>query len=99
MPQQTLNLYIKGNVIGVGFRAFVAKLANNMGLRGWVRNVYSKPEIFGTRGGVEVVVQGDKEGLELFQQRLKKTAPGKIEEIILQKVKKPENYNCFEIIY
>jgi len=47
---------VRGDVQGVGFRAFVARQAGNLGLDGWVRNRRD--------GTVEVLAKGDDEALE-----------------------------------
>jgi acylphosphatase len=55
---ERLHLWVTGRVQGVGFRAFVAQTANNLGLTGWVRNVgYDQ---------VETVAEGQREDLEEF---------------------------------
>ena len=54
------HLFIKGEVIGVGFRAWTKIQAKQQRINGWVRNVYDKPEVFGNGGGVEVLVQGEQ---------------------------------------
>ncbi len=66
------HLYIKGDVIGVGFRAWTRMMAKKVGVGGWVRNVYDKPEIFGVHGGVEAVVQGEEEKVKEMIELLKK---------------------------
>jgi len=53
-----------GDVIGVGFRAWTKIQSKATKTTGWVRNVYNKPDIFGPQGGVEVVVQGEKNAVE-----------------------------------
>lgn len=55
------HLYIKGDVIGVGFRAWTKIQAKIIGVTGWVKNVYDRPEVFGENGGVETVIQSDDE--------------------------------------
>ncbi|MFH1965909.1 MAG: acylphosphatase [Acidobacteriota bacterium] len=54
---------IKGKVQGVGFRYFVVKEAQNLGLSGWVRNL---PD-----GSVEARAEGQAESLEIFESSLK----------------------------
>ena len=50
-----VNIKVKGHVQGVFFRSHTQEMAEKLGLTGWVRNA---PD-----GGVEIVVEGDKEGL------------------------------------
>jgi len=57
-------LRIQGLVQGVGFRPYVWRLANELGLRGWVRN-----------DGSGVVVAIDGENASIFAERLLKEAP------------------------
>ena len=49
-------IYVLGFVQGVGFRQFVKKTAQNLGLKGYVRNL---PD-----GRVKAVLQGSKENIE-----------------------------------
>lgn len=57
-------LRIQGLVQGVGFRPYVWRLANELGLRGWVRN---------DAAGVVVAISGEK--LSIFVERLPNEAP------------------------
>jgi hydrogenase maturation protein HypF len=57
---------VRGIVQGVGFRPFVYRLANELGLAGWVRN---------DGGGVTVEVEGTGAGVEDFVRRLRDDAP------------------------
>lgn len=50
------HVFISGAVQGVGYRYFVRSNAKKLGLTGWVQNVED--------GGVEAVLQGDKEKIE-----------------------------------
>lgn len=56
--------FISGRVQGVAFRFFAQHLANQLGITGWVRNLYD--------GRVEVVAEGDRDRLELFRNELEK---------------------------
>jgi acylphosphatase len=57
-------IIVRGIVQGVGYRYFVQRTAERMGLKGYVRNQYD--------GSVEVVVQiGDSEDISSFVQKLK----------------------------
>lgn len=55
---------IRGFVQGVGYRKWVRKEAQKMGLTGWGRNL---PD-----GSVEVLIQGDKEKVEKLLNLLEK---------------------------
>jgi len=53
-----IHIFIKGRVQGVSFRYFTLKQAQNLNIRGLVRN--------NPKGNVEAFAQGDKTNLELF---------------------------------
>ena len=65
MPER-LHIEIKGIVQGVGFRPYISRLANDLNLRGWVRN---------TSNGLELEVEGDRPFLERFSERLTEEPP------------------------
>jgi acylphosphatase len=93
-----VHLYIKGDVIGVGFRAWTKIQAKILGVSGWVRNVYDKPEIFGVSGGVEAVIQGEQEKLEKMIELLKQGPPvSRVEDVEIFWQTPKENFDEFEI--
>ena len=51
-----VHLMITGDVIGVGYRSWVFRLARDFQLVGWVKNTEDK--------AVELVAEGEKEALE-----------------------------------
>lgn len=55
---QQAHVFISGTVQGVGFRYFVRSNAEKLGLTGWVRNTED--------GGVESVLQGEKDMIEVM---------------------------------
>ena len=59
--RERLRVVVHGAVQGVGFRPFVYRLATDLGLDGWVRNV---PQ------GVLIEVEGRRADLEAFRARL-----------------------------
>ena len=61
---KTIHIIVTGRVQGVGFRYFTVRCANNLGLRGWVRNL---PD-----GGVEAVIQGQDDSIEQMIELLQK---------------------------
>ncbi|MDI3547105.1 MAG: acylphosphatase [Halanaerobiales bacterium] len=58
------HVYISGRVQGVGFRHFVLTKARELGLKGWVRNLYD--------GRVEAVFVGNKNDVEQMLKLIKK---------------------------
>ena len=59
-------VHVRGTVQGVGFRPFIYRLARDLGLAGWVRNDSS---------GVVIEVEGPREDVECFVERLPREAP------------------------
>jgi acylphosphatase len=70
-----VHLYIKGDVIGVGFRAWTKILAKINEVTGWVRNNHERPDIFGPAAGVEAQIQGDEEKVAAMIDVLRKGSP------------------------
>ena len=64
--QARLRLSICGAVQGVGFRPFVYRLANELGLNGWVSNSAS---------GVVIELEGERRSLDSFLRRLSNEKP------------------------
>ena len=58
---------ISGQVQGVGYRFFVVRVARELGLKGWVRNL---PD-----GRVEAYAVGPAKRLEDFESQLRKGPP------------------------
>jgi acylphosphatase len=57
-PFFRLRMIVEGHVQGVGFRFFVDRLAQELNLTGWVRNLEN--------GNVEITAEGEKNILEHF---------------------------------
>lgn len=69
-----LQAFVSGAVQGVGFRYFTLAAANELGVTGWVRNLYD--------GSVQVVAEGPREALEKLLQNLRKgPRSGRVEEV------------------
>lgn len=58
-----LHIVVDGVVQGVGFRWFVERVAHELGLVGYVRNMYD--------GSVETYAEGDEGTLNVFCKELK----------------------------
>lgn len=69
------HLIFKGVVQGVGFRATACRLAYEIGLAGTAKNLND--------GTVEIYIQGQKELIENFIQKLKNHFGNKIESVNL----------------
>ncbi|MFH2071006.1 MAG: acylphosphatase [Elusimicrobiota bacterium] len=61
--QSRIHIIIDGEVQGVGYRYFAVRLAQSLGIVGWVLN---KPD-----GSVEIDAEGEKTDLDRFIARLK----------------------------
>ncbi len=66
-PQATdfvaAEVVVSGDVQGVGYRAFTQRVAKELGLSGWVRNLYD--------GRVQVEVEGPRAKVEELLARLR----------------------------
>lgn len=65
------HIYVIGDVIGIGFRAWTKIQAKELKIHGWVRNCFDKPEVFGKHGGVETVIQGSTHQVNEMVERIK----------------------------
>jgi acylphosphatase len=68
MSDARARLFIEGMVQGVFYRAFTRSVAQTLGLRGWVRNLYD--------GRVEAVFEGKKQIIEQAIQECFSGPPG-----------------------
>ena len=87
----TVNMVIIGKVQGVGFRYFVFRQAQELGINGWVSNK--------SNGDVETLAQGEKADLEQFLAKVKEgTTFSRVDNVNLEWMNKGEQYFGFEII-
>lgn len=92
------HLYIKGDVIGVGFRAWAKIQAKMIGVTGWVRNNFERPEIFGPSGGVETQIQGEEEKVVIMIEALKKgPSVSRVDDVEIFQTDPKEVFDAFEI--
>lgn len=93
-----IHVYIKGDVIGVGFRAWTKIQAKIHQVRGWVRNTHDKQDIFGAGGGVEAVFQGEEDQVKKMIEVVKKGPPiAHVVEVEAMWQEPKEMYEIFEI--
>jgi acylphosphatase len=88
----TRRCVVRGRVQGVGFRWFVTRNAEELGLRGTVRNR--------SDGAVEMVLQGDGPGaLEAMIDRVRRGPPGsRVQEVECETVEERTLYARFEVV-
>jgi acylphosphatase len=60
----TYRWLVAGRVQGVGYRAFVKREADSLGLSGWVANL--------TDGGVEIVAHGPPQALDAIDAAIRR---------------------------
>jgi len=87
---KALRIIITGLVQGVGFRPFIHRLVDKLGLKGYVKNI----------GGseVEVWIEGSEDNVDMFMKLLylEKPPPAIIEDVIVRE-EKPRGYKAFSI--
>ena len=86
----TLHLTIKGEVQGVFYRATAKKIADELGVTGWIKNT--------EEGNVEALVTGSQPQLEKFISWCKEgPAKAKVFEVVSAE-QKETFFECFTII-
>lgn len=83
------NLIFKGRVQGVGFRFRAKMIADQFGLTGNIKNLYD--------GAVECNIQGDREKILAFIEKLNGNSFIHIENVIKEKINIIENEKGFNI--
>ena len=88
----TRRCVVRGRVQGVGFRWFVTRNAEELGVRGTVRNRAD--------GAVEMVLQADDpEALEAMIGRVRRGPPGsRVEEMECEPMNEGSRYARFEVV-
>ena len=80
---------VKGRVQGVGFRYFTRRLAEQLDIKGWVKNLEN--------GAVEVHAEGDENPMEQFFRKIKRgPSLAFVQEVEAGEVE-PEGYQDFSL--
>jgi acylphosphatase len=89
---KTYRYIIRGMVQGVAFRYYTVKYAQNLSIRGWVKNLFN--------GDVEVLAQGEPENLRGFEVFLQTGPPSAIvDRVDKEEVDTEEIFPGFQINY
>ena len=84
------HLIISGKVQGVFYRASCQKIAQELGLTGWVKNL--------SDGSVEVLAQGEKEKIEKLIEWCKKGPPGaRVSDVKVEWKEQEKKFFSFDI--
>ena len=88
----SVHVIVHGRVQGVNFRAFAARRAEELGLTGYVRNL--------ANGAVEVVAEGERDGLKKLSEYLKTGPPSaRVDSIVTDWSEYSGSYSEFDIRY
>jgi acylphosphatase len=87
--KQARLFYVEGRVQGVGFRFFVEDAARQLGVCGYVRNLYD--------GRVEVYAWGEEALLQRLRRRLEEGPAGSRVERVLEREAATKSYRSFSI--
>ena len=86
------HIFVRGVVQGVYFRDFTRSHATSMELPGWVRNV---PD-----GRVETVVEGEREKIDHFVERLRSGPPSsRVDDVQVSQERYLGEFTDFQISY
>jgi len=86
-----VHVFIKGKVQGVGFRAFTKERADEVGVKGWVRNLAD--------GRVESVMQGKSEAVEKLLESVRKgPRSSRVDGVEAKEEKIGEEFRDFRVI-
>lgn len=87
---KTVRLVISGKVQGVFFRATAKKVADKLGLGGWVKNT--------ANGDVEMMVSGDEDAVEeLISWAEKGPSTASVTHVEIQN-HQPKEFSTFDVI-
>jgi len=86
------HIFVYGIVQGVGFRMFTYKIAKNLGLKGFVRNL---PD-----GRVEIVVEGEEERIRELIRNVEKGPPlARVDKLSIEWEEYKGEFKDFRIVF
>ena len=87
-----IEIYVEGVVQGVGFRYFTQRIAKEIGVKGFVKNL--------PNGNVYIVAQGDEEQLDKFISYVKKGPSASIvKKVTVNRLEDKEKFEDFKIVF
>ena len=87
-----IHVFVSGRVQGVFFRSNTKRVADNLGIKGWVRNL---PD-----GRVEVVAEGEKNRIDNLIKFLKKgPATARVDNVEIESQEYKGEFQDFSIRY
>jgi acylphosphatase len=87
--EKRVHVFYSGRVQGVGFRYTAQSIAEDLKVKGWVRNLHD--------GRVELVAQQEEEVLKEFLERIKKYFSSYIKDIQIDWEEPTDEFEDFEI--
>jgi acylphosphatase len=94
-----VHLYIKGDVVGIGFRAWTKIQAKIINVTGWVKNNFEHPDIFGISGGVEALLQGEEKNVDQMVELIKEgPSVSRVEGVEIFRQEPKEVFDEFKIV-
>ncbi|MCI0450146.1 MAG: acylphosphatase [Chlorobi bacterium] len=91
IEQSSVKITVSGRVQGVGFRYFIARIASELRLKGFARNLFN--------GDVEISAEGRKEFLEELVKKAKEgPSHSRVETCKVQWLDFKNKYDKFEIL-
>ena len=87
---KTYKIVISGEVQGINFRFFTKKKADELGIKGYIKNLEN--------GNVEAIFQGDEDSIKKIINWCKKgPSSAKVDSIEINQIKLEKEYKEFKI--
>ena len=89
---KSVKVRVFGFVQGIGYRSWTKRKAEELGLKGWVKNLED--------GSVESHLEGEENSLNLMIELMKKGPRfARVEKIEVKEENRVEGYGNFQIVY